>query len=213
MVANQTLVASDSHEVCLFPLEYMNISQGENGQYSHQGTLNIDFVGWGANGRILTCPYYAPVSCTCVAGGGVDNWRVFTSNDTVHLADGSLSKITWVQMHDNNPPSVGSTFTQGSLIGHTGTAGNVTGDHVHFNFKKGEYQGWEQVSSGQYQLVGSTHMYDACYTNDTNIINGDGYPWIEYQGGITPPIIKIPVMKKKFPWFLTVNKRRTLTRF
>ena len=89
MVAGQRLIASDNKEVCLFPLAYMNISQGENGQYSHQGTLNIDFVGWGANGRILQCPYYAPVSCTCVAGGGVDNWRVFTSNDVVHLADGN----------------------------------------------------------------------------------------------------------------------------
>lgn len=208
MLAGQRLIASDNKEVCLFPLEYMNISQGENGPYSHQGTLNIDFVGWGANGRILHCPYYAPVSCTCVAGGGVDNWRVFTSNDVVHLADGSLSKITWVQMHDNNPPSVGNVFTQGDLIGHTGTAGNVTGDHVHFNFKKGEYQGWHRVSSGQSELVGSTHMYDACYVNDTGIINDYNYPWKTYSGP-TPPTPPTPTFKKnKFPWFIIARKKR-----
>lgn len=213
MVAGQRLIASDNKEVCLFPLEYMNISQGENGQYSHQGTLNIDFVGWGSNGRILHCPYYAPVSCKCVAGGGVDNWRVFTSLDVVHLANGNLSKITWVQMHDNNPPSVGNVFTQGDLIGHTGTAGNVTGDHAHFNFKKGEYQGWEQVSSGQYQLIGSTHMYDACYVNDTVIINDYNYPWKTYAGPI-PPTPTPTFKKNKFPWFIIARKkRRNLTNF
>mgnify|MGYP002514749701 CR=1 FL=1 len=209
MVAGQRLIASDNKEICLFPLEYMNISQGENGQYSHQGTLNIDFVGWGANGRILQCPYYAPVSCTCVAGGGVDNWRVFTSNDLVHLADGSLSKITWVQMHDNNPPSVGDTFTQGDLIGHTGTAGNVTGDHVHFNFALGNYAGWETVSSGQTQLKNSMHMYNACYINNTIIINDENYPWKTYAGP-TPPI---PTNKKRnFPWFIIARKRKDLTK-
>ena len=206
MLAGQRLIASDNKEVCLFPLEYMNISQGENGQYSHQGTLNIDFVGWGANGRILHCPYYAPVSCKCVAGGSSNNWRVFTSLDVVHLANGNLSKITWVQMHDNNPPSVGDIFTQGDVMGHTGTAGNVTGDHVHFNFAEGIYQGWQTVSSGQTQLVGSSHMYDACYINDTVIIDDYNYNWRTYAGPTPPP--PTPNKKNKFPWFIYARKLR-----
>ena len=206
MLAGQTLRANDNKEVCLFPLEYMNISQGENGQYSHQGTLNIDFLGWNTNGRVYQCPYYAPVSCTCVAGGGVDNWRVFTSTNQVHLANGNLSYITWVQMHDNNPPSVGDTFNQGDLIGHTGTAGNVTGDHVHFNFALGTYAGWETVSSGQTQLKNSMHMYDACYINDTVIINDENYPWLIYTGP-TPPTPTI-FKKTKFTWVLYTRKLR-----
>ena len=206
MLAGQTLHTSNNKEVCLFPLEYMNISQGENGQYSHQGTLNIDFVGWGANGRIYTCPYYAPVSCTCVAGGGADNWRVFTSTNPVYLADGTTNFITWVQMHDNTPPSVGDTFNQGDLIGHTGTAGNVTGDHVHFNFALGTYAGWETVSSGQTQLKNSIHMYDACFINDTVIINDEGYNWRIYTGP-TPPTPTI-FKKTKFPWVLYARKIR-----
>lgn len=206
MRANQRLVASDGYEVCLFPLEYMDISQGEGGSYSHAGTLNIDFVGVGPNGRIYNCPYYAPVSCTCVAGGGADNWRVFTSTNQVHLANGTLSYITWVQMHDNNPPSVGSSYNQGDLIGHTGTAGNVTGDHVHLNFALGTYAGWQQVTSGQYQLINSIHVYDACYVNDTVLIDDFNYPWVEYTGPIppTPGTYK----RKKFPWVLYANKLR-----
>ena len=46
MVAGQRLVAPDGYEVCLFPLPYMYISQGENGNISHHGTYNIDFIGW-----------------------------------------------------------------------------------------------------------------------------------------------------------------------
>lgn len=208
MIANQRLVAPDGYEVCLFPLEYMYITQGENGQYSHQGTLNIDFQGYGANGRILQCPYYAPVSCTCVAGGGVDNWRVFTSNDKVHLADGTLSKVTWVQMHDNNPPSVGSSYSQGDLIGHTGKAGNVTGDHVHLNFALGTYAGWHRVSSGQSELINSMHIYDACYVNDTVLVQDYNYPWVEYTGPIPPTPTPGYYKRSKFPWVLYARKIR-----
>ena len=205
MIANQRLVAQDGYEVCLFPLEYMDISQGEGGSYSHAGTLNIDFVGYDANGRVYQCPYYAPVSCTCVDGGGVDNWRVMQSNDRVHLADGTLAYVTWVQMHDNNPPSVHDTFTQGDLIGHTGTAGNVTGDHVHLNFAIGTYAGWHTVSSGQSELKNSIHIYDACYVNDTVLIDDYGYPWVIYTGPTPASTIK----RKKFPWVLYANKIRS----
>lgn len=208
MRANQRLVAPDGKEVCLFPLEYMDISQGENGPYSHQGTLNIDFVGYGPNGRVHICPYYAPVTCICVAGGGVDNWRVFTSTSEVHLADGTLSYITWVQMHDITPPSVGDTFNQGALIGHTGTAGNVTGDHVHLNFALGTYHGWEKVSSGQSQLRNSMHIYDACYVNDTVLIDDYGYPWKEYTGPVPPGPTPEDYKRKKFPWVLYARKLR-----
>ena len=56
MQAGQRMVASDGYEVCLFPLPYMYISQGENGNVSHQGTYNIDCIGWSANGRVYDAP-------------------------------------------------------------------------------------------------------------------------------------------------------------
>ena len=55
MIAHQRLVATDGYEVCLFPLSYLNMSQDEGGDYSHAGTLCIDFLGWGANGRVYNC--------------------------------------------------------------------------------------------------------------------------------------------------------------
>ena len=207
MVANQRLIANDGYEVLLFPLPYMYMSQDEGGDYSHLHTYSIDFLGWGANGRVYTCPYYAPCSCKCVqvsnTGG---NSRCYTSLDKVHLPDGTLDYVTFNFVHDNNPIStLNQIFQQGDLIGHTGTAGNVTGDHVHMNTARGTYQGFYDVGTGHYQLRNSTHIYNTMYVNDTVIRQGYGHNWRIYQGGITPT----PDYRKyKFKWVLYANKLR-----
>ena len=207
MVAGQRLVADDGYEVMLFPLPYMYMSQDEGGGYSHLHTYSIDFLGWGANGRVYTCPYYAPCSCKCVQvsnSGG--NSRCYTSLDKVHCPDGTFDYITFNCVHDNNPiSSLNQVFQQGDLIGHTGTAGNVTGDHLHFNVAKGTYQGFYDVGTGHYQLRNSRHIYNICYVNDTTIRQGYGHNWRVFQGGITPT----PDYRKyKFKWVLIANKLR-----
>lgn len=188
MRANQRLVGDDGYEVMLFPLEYMNASQQEGGGYSHAGTYQMDFLGWGANGRVLNCPYYAPCTCRCVAiTDAAANNRVYESINKVHLADGTLGYVTFETAHDNFPvTTVGTVLTQGQLMGHTGTAGNVTGDHLHFQCGRGTYQGWVQLPNGNWMLANEMHIYDACYVNDTTIIQGYGYNWREYQGGVEP---------------------------
>lgn len=209
MRAGERLIANDGYEVMLFPLEYMNISQGENGSYSHQGTYNIDFLGWGANGRILKCPYYAPCSCRCVqawGGGSNANGRIYQSDNKVHTPYG-LQYVNFLFFHDDNPSSiVGTHFNQGDLIGHTGTEGiGVTGDHVHMNTANGTYQGYEHVPpDNRGQLINSNHIYDICYVNDTVLYNDYNYNWQIYQGGITPTEPK----KYHFKWVLYANKIR-----
>ena len=200
----QTLVASDGYEVMLFPLEYLYMSQDEGGDFSHAGTLAMDFLGWDANGRVYQCPYYAPCSCTCIASTESAN-RIWQSLNPVHLANGTLDYVTWVVAHDNNPPSVGTTVLQGRLLGHTGTAGNVTGDHVHLNVAQGTYANWEQVPpNNNWQLRNSIHIYDACFVNDTTIVQGYGHNWIDYTGPTPSPTTR----RKGFPWVLYARKLR-----
>ena len=207
MRAFERLVGTDGYEVMLFPLEYMNISQGEGGSYSHAGTYQIDFLGWGANGRVLECPYYAPCTCTCVAiTDTYANNRVYQSNNKVHLADGTLNYVTFETAHDNNPiHNIGDIIQQGALLGHTGTAGNVTGDHLHYQCARGTYDGWVQLPNGNWMLKNEMHIYDACYVNDTTIIDGNNYRWVEYSGGITPAG---EIKKHHFPWQLYARKFR-----
>ena len=210
MTAGQRMVGRDGKEVMLFPLPYMYISQGENESYSHAGILAIDFLGWDQNGRVLTCPMYAPCSCTCVAIIDVNNnGRVFQSNDVVHTPNG-LEYVTFMCFHDNNPiASVGSTFTQGDIFAHTGTAGNVTGDHTHFNCADGQYAGWENVPPDNHgELVNSNHIYDICYVNDTVLVEDYGYNWQSYSGGYTPWNLGFG----HFPWVLYANKLRNRNR-
>lgn len=207
MRANQRMIAPDGKEVMLFPLEYMVISNPE-GATSHAGTLQIDFLGWDANGRVLNCPYYAPCTCRCVDITDTStNNRVYQSINEVHLADGSLGYVTFECAHDNFPvTTIGTILTQGQLMGHTGTAGYVTGDHLHFQCARGTYAGWEQVPPNNYwQLKNEMHIYDACYVNDTVLIDDEGYNWREYQGGVTPTD---EVKKKHFPWVLYSRKLR-----
>lgn len=214
MRAGERLFGDDGREVMLFPLPYMYISQGENEPYSHAGTLNIDFLGWNSNGRVYQCDYYAPCSCKCVRvfGSGADaNGRVYESLDMVHTPNG-LQYVSFLFFHDDNPPStLGSVFTQGDLIGHTGTEGYVTGDHVHMNCANGLYAGYEHVPPDNMgQLVNSTHIYDICYVNDTVLVNDYGYNWVEYSGGIIPSFSR---RNGKFPWVLYANKIRNRQTF
>lgn len=207
MKPNEKLIDSITGcEVALFPLEYLNMSQDEGGDFSHAGTLSMDFLGWGISGRLLKCPYYAPVSCTCIGSTESAN-RIWQSNNKVLFADGTVDYMTWVQAHDNNPHPIGTVLSQGELLGHTGTAGNVTGDHLHLNVAKGEYAGWEQVPpNNNWQLKNSIHIYDALFVNDTVIIRGFNKPWLTYSGPL--PILR---SKSKFKWVLYANKIRNKT--
>ena len=206
MVLHQKLVANDGYEVMLFPLPYMYISQGENESYSHAGILAIDFLGWDSNGRVYNAPMYAPCTCRCVATIDVNNkGRIFQSVNKVHTPTG-LKYVTFMFFHDNSPiASVGDTFLQGALIGHTGTAGNVSGDHTHFNTANGTYAGWENVPpDNNGELINSAHIYNICYVNDTVLVYDYGYNWRDYQGGVTPSDRK----KGNFPWALYARKLR-----
>ena len=204
MLAGERKVAADGYEVMLFPLEIMWMTQGE-----HQGYC-MDFQGakYDSGGNVVReyrCPLYAPCSCTCVARSSSGDWQVFTSDDLVHVPGiGLPTKISFEIGHDNTPRQVGDHFTQGDLIGHTGTNGQVTGDHVHYNIAQGVYTApW----SGQ--LNNSIHIYSGCYVDDTVIYRGGGYDWVEYgEYPPTPTPSGGTILKSKFPWVLYARKLR-----
>ena len=203
MTPYQTMVAADGYEVALFPLQYINISQGENGGTSHQGSYAVDFLGWGPNGRVYQCPCYAP--CTMkVVYASAGTYRIFESVNKVHLADGSFDYLTIWFSHcdDNSPYYLGRVINQGDVCNATGTNGNVTGDHSHIICKKGQYTGQMQVN-GHWTLRGQSHIYNCLYVNDTTIVNGYGYNWRSYTGPVPPP-----VERHKFKWVLYANKLR-----
>lgn len=199
----QRLVADDGYEVLLFPLEYMYMSQDEGSDFSHAGTYNMDFLGWGSNGRIYNCPYYAPCKCRLIYRNTSSAYNIWNSTDLVHTPLG-LMKVCFMVVHDDNLPyTLGTVLNQGDLLGHTGSSGEATGDHLHLNVASGNYDGQEQVPpNNAWQLKNSKHIYDMMYVNDTVIVRGFNHPWRTYSEGVFNDL------KSKFPWVLYSRKLR-----
>ena len=138
------------------------------------------------------------------AGG---NSVFFESVDKVHLANGQLDYLTISFGHDSNPPitTIGQVVNQGDLCYHTGTYGNVTGDHTHTCCGQGHYQGVTSRPPENHQdLTNRIHYWEALYVNDTTIVRGFNHNWVEWTGPTptpTPP-------RSKFKWVLYSRKFR-----
>ena len=201
MKAGQTLLAEDGHEVLLFPLSSLYITQTSSpSSFSHCCGHPFDCVG-----TVLKQSYYAP--CTCklyyANDASVGNSRSWVSVDEVWTPYG-LGFVSFQFTHDNSPlySNIGAVVKQGRLIGHTGTAGFVTGDHVHIDQAVGKNV--PMVSSGItcqggnlcYMLDGSIDPTKIWYMNGTDIRYTDGLTFEEYKGG--NPGIKTNKMKIMF---------------
>lgn len=178
MKQGQKSVGKNGLQNALFPMDVMYITQGSGGGFSHGGTYAIDFVGWNGS-QIPRYPYYAPFDCTLQRktsdNAGVE-WR---SDNEVNTPKGKM-KVTLVCYHDNDVPNmvVGTKKKQGDFLGRTGTAGNVTGDHAHFEAFK---QGQEWVRPG-----GMLQLWDVLYIDDTKIYQDFGYNWRKVGSNVVP---------------------------
>ena len=196
MRASQRLYDGQGNEVCLYPLAYMHLSQGEHQQ------LAMDFLGWNQSGRVYDCPCYAPFSGEVVYNGN-DHNMIYWSTNPVRLVDGTLSNVSILVAHsDTAPAPVGRTFVQGQLWYHTGNYGVSTGDHLHMEVALGHVT-WNTAGTG---LKDPAHIYNVMACNDTTISRGMTYDWRIYEGGVVPPVED--EKRHKFPWVLYARKLR-----
>lgn len=150
-------------QLAQFPMDYLYVTQGENGGFSHQGTLAMDFVGPTSH-----YPYYAPCYCECIHRNDVEAILVFKSIGSVMCADGVEREIVWRNIHDDNLMfNPGDKLLKGQLMGHTGNSGNSSGEHWHLDV-------WEGTT---FTRTNPLHIYDVFSVGGVEIANGDGYPW------------------------------------
>lgn len=226
MLANQKMNTPSGEQVCLFPLEYINISQAYYGTYSHDETeyYATDFLGWGASGRVYHCPCYAPVDMELIFLSISESMGVWQSKTKVYFADGTTDYLGIIVYHDNRYQNgqmeIGMTASQGDIFNYTGTGGNVTGDHMHLECGKGKWNNPHTSTPRgtaeykfhftDYTTVKRIHVFNALYANDTIIVQNDPrniYDWKYYSGGVTPTSSdKI----HKFPWYIIKRKRDRL---
>ena len=212
MKASQTLIGADGqHEVALFPMPYLYMTQDEGASYSHANTYNVDFVGYNGSSVIIRAPVYAPCTMKLMnympsftGGHGV----IFQSVNKVYLADGSLDYLTILFMHCDNPPytTVGTVVKQGQLCYRSGNFGYSTGDHLHSCCGKGVYSGMVQRAGGNWDLRNRIHYWNGVYVNDTVIKVGYGHNWRTYSGGSPAPTPSAgESSKRKFPWAVALQ--------
>lgn len=176
-----------TYELLRFPMKTMNITQGNNGQFSHQGVNALDIAGKDAG----IDPTFAP--CKMVIkrkeGYGQGNAVFAESVDPVMFADGTVDYAKFMFLHDNYTGdfAVGRVFQQWEEFGDEGTAGYATGNHCHFEVAKGKLV-WDKAGAGygyygRNNSTGVWHLQDsisadkACVVDGVTIKNGNGMAW------------------------------------
>jgi len=91
--------------------------------------------------------------------------------------------MTVMTMHDNDVSDlyVGKTIKQGEVYYRGGTAGNVTGTHIHLEVGRGKFlkTGWYQNEYGKWNIYNNMRANDALFLPlDTKIVYDYGYEWI-----------------------------------
>ncbi|WP_305181167.1 hypothetical protein, partial [Faecalibaculum rodentium] len=176
-----------TYELLRFPMKTMNVTQGNNGQYSHQGVNALDIAGKDAG----IDPTFAPCKMRIARKEGYANGNaVFAESvDKVMFADGTVDYAKFMFLHDNYTGdfSVGRVFQQWEEFGDEGTAGYATGNHCHFEVAKGKLV-WDKAGSGygyygRNNSTGVWHLQDsisadkACVVDGVTIKNGNGMGW------------------------------------
>ena len=173
------------------------ITQAEGGDFSHEGSLSVDFAY-----PQTQVPLYAPFDMTCMYVDLQNAFTVWQSDRPVKCADGSVSYVTFNTGHsdDTGSNSVGDKKKKGQVYAHTGTSGNVTGDHTHIECSKAEFTvPWAPNPAGNGSLPNPAHMYDV-FSSCNNITKEEiiiinqtstPMPWVCIldwdDGGDTPP--------------------------
>lgn len=177
-------------QVALYPSINLNITQNPYGSYSHAGTKNWD------QSVHATPQLYAPVDMKLVTKGA-DGLCIYHTVEEVITPLGMTHFSLWMH-HDNNAHmwQLNKVYRQGEHFYTEGTAGNVTGSHVHMNVALGHQFSLIQVN-GNGTLPNSVHGDEIFFVNYTNIINANAsgtqqyyFNWLEYEDGYTQPPFK-----------------------
>ena len=183
-------------EKAVFGMDTLNVSQGMNGSFSHQGTLALDVCGKDSGIESMRAPFTGTIKRIYK---GYVVW--LESNNKVKYADGTEDYMTVMVMHDNNTSDlkVGQVIKQGQIFFQEGTKGYATGNHIHLACGKGKFSGtgWYKNSKGQWCINNQYDTTKALFLlNSCKIKNTGGYNWtktdsytyqkdVDYTGVIT----------------------------
>lgn len=166
-----------------FPMEYLRVTQGENGTYSHKGSLAMDFGGKDGGSDKLFAPCDMVVKrCRADATGEM----YLESTEKVLFADGTVDFARLLCIHDSTfNKKVGDIVKQGEHFYDEGGMGggkpNKFATHVHIEAGKGRWKSTTQAknSLGTYVCENQSSLYDLFIVGkDVKILDDGGYKWV-----------------------------------
>ena len=161
-------------------MNYLRVTQGSDGNYSHKGNKAIDIGGLDGGKDPLKAPFTGTIKKIYEYSNTV--W--LESNDVVEYADGTIDYMTILTSHDNDISNlkVGDVINQGDIYYNEGNKGDTTGNHIHLAVGKGKFtgNGWYENEYGNYCINNQYDVYKALFVLDSvDIIDGGGYKWIK----------------------------------
>ncbi len=156
-------------ENLMFPMKNINITQRENGSYSHRGINAIDIAGAGTGKEWAIAP--CDVKVVKVSNSNV--W--FQSVSRVKFADGSTNYAMIYCYHMENTGSlkVGRIIKRGSNMYQEGKYGRATGNHIHLQVAKGTSTSGVTTASG-WSLKGAINTQKAFFIDSSYKIYSTG---------------------------------------
>ncbi len=166
-------------EKAIFPMRYLNVSQGMGGSYSHKDTMKIDVIGSGSGIDNVFAPFTGIIRKIDPTNG---NWVWLESLNPVKYADGTEDYMTIAFTHDNDISNlaVGDIIKQGEVFYQEGTAGMATGNHLQIDVGRGRFTGtgFAKNEAGQWVINNEIDPTKALWLlRNTIIINDGGYTW------------------------------------
>ena len=167
-------------EKAIFMMDYLNITQKANNEFSHKGDKAIDIAGKDVGIDNFKAPFTGVIKKISTS----DNTVWLESKDKVKYADGTIDYMTIFTTHDNDISNlkVGNMVKQGEIYYQEGTRGNATGNHIHLAVGKGKFtgSGWQKNEYGIWVINNQYDVYKALFLLDTvKIINDGNYNWIK----------------------------------
>lgn len=168
MKKGQTSIRGGVQDV-LCPFQYVAITQGANGAYSHRGTMACD-IGY-KNDKFE--PYYAPCDLKCVWTLPSYGQAMWQSLKKVRYANGTVDYLTIVTAHDSSfNAKVGQVIKQGVQLGNKGIKG-ANGYHCHIECGRGLYtvDNWKQNKYGIWCMPNEVDFDSVFFMDNTEIKN------------------------------------------
>lgn len=184
--------------IAKFGENVVRITQGPNGNISHQGRLAYDLGGehYGAAGAIDTWSTYDSSWIIMSVQSGGDHFVYFQSSEPLIWADGTVDFVTLAMCHMDNTSgykigtSIGPNATLYKEGTYSGGRSGVVDPHIHVQVGRGKFVGTLQAKP--YKLPNEVRLEQVFAVPDNaKIVAGAGLNWIRVsavdiaQGGVS----------------------------